>query len=141
MQSFYLHHINVLAGVVSTLAGHASAGSVDGTGSQAAFNLPVGITLNSAGDVFVGDYENFVVRKITSSGDDNIIDEFVFWSNMSITLGIPWLLCGVQVWSARMVCLRRGELMELGPWLDSTWCMTSRSPRMEWCTWLMEATI
>ena len=57
------------AGVVSTLAGSAGiAGSTDGTGSAARFNQPNGISVDSAGNVFVGDIFNHTIRKVTSAG-------------------------------------------------------------------------
>lgn len=57
------------AGVVSTLAGSPGVlGSADGTGSAARFNFPVGIAVDSSGNVFVADSKNFTIRKITSAG-------------------------------------------------------------------------
>ena len=57
------------SGVVTTLAGLAgNSGSTDGTGSAARFLFPQGVSVDSAGNVFVGDTNNYTVRKITSSG-------------------------------------------------------------------------
>ena len=57
------------AGAVSTLAGvSGSAGSQDGTGSGARFNEPLGVALDSAGNLYVADSANGVVRRITPSG-------------------------------------------------------------------------
>lgn len=57
------------AGSVSNLAGQALAtGSVDGTGNVARFNGPYGVIVDSAGNVYVGDTYNHLVRKITSGG-------------------------------------------------------------------------
>jgi hypothetical protein len=56
------------AGVVTTLAGNGSAGFVDATGSAARFNAPRGISVGSAGDVFVADTSNRVVRKVSAAG-------------------------------------------------------------------------
>lgn len=56
------------AGVVTTLAGAAQSGTVDGTGAAARFNLVNGITVDLAGNVYVGDYNNNSVRKITPAG-------------------------------------------------------------------------
>jgi hypothetical protein len=57
------------AGVVSTLAGSAgSAGSTDGTGSGARFNQPNGVSVDTAGNVFVSDIINHTIRKVTSAG-------------------------------------------------------------------------
>jgi sugar lactone lactonase YvrE len=59
-------------GVVSTLAGSTSGsyitGYVNGTGSNARFNLPEGIVFDETGNLYVADRGNFVIRKITSSG-------------------------------------------------------------------------
>jgi hypothetical protein len=56
-------------GVVTTLAGLANnSGSTDGTGSAARFNQPVGVAVDSAGNVFVAEYANQTIRKVTSAG-------------------------------------------------------------------------
>jgi kumamolisin len=56
-------------GSVSTLAGSAQvAGYLDGTGTAAQFDAPTGVTVDSAGNVYVADFGNNVVRKITSAG-------------------------------------------------------------------------
>ena len=57
------------AGVVTTLAGTAgSSGTTDATGSAARFNLPSGVAVDSAGNVFVGDNLSHTIRKVTSAG-------------------------------------------------------------------------
>lgn len=55
-------------GVVSTVAGSGNPGSVDGAGTNAQFWGPVGIAVDGASNVYVADYLNGTVRKITSSG-------------------------------------------------------------------------
>ena len=55
------------AGVVTTLAG-STAGYLDDIGAGAKFNYPVGIAVDGSGTVFVGDYLNYKIRKITSAG-------------------------------------------------------------------------
>jgi sugar lactone lactonase YvrE len=57
------------AGVVTTLAGSAGQiGSTDGSGSAARFNNPSGAAVDSAGNVYVADSENYTIRKITPAG-------------------------------------------------------------------------
>ena len=57
------------AGVVTTLAGLAgSSGSTDATGSAARFNYPSGVSVDTAGNVFVADRVNQTIRKVTSAG-------------------------------------------------------------------------
>ena len=55
-------------GAVSTLAGSATSGSLDGTGSAAQFNQPFGVAVDSSGNVYVAEWVGRKVRKITSSG-------------------------------------------------------------------------
>ena len=56
------------AGVVTTLAGTASPGFNNGAGNLASFNNPIGITIDNAGNLFVVDNENYVIREIIASG-------------------------------------------------------------------------
>jgi len=57
------------AGAVSTLAGLAgSSGSTDGTGGAARFKNPHGVAVDAAGNVYVGDKQNYTIRRITPAG-------------------------------------------------------------------------
>jgi hypothetical protein len=57
------------AGAVTTLAGKpGEAGDIDGPGSAARFNQPWQITADAAGNLFVADTENRLVRKVTAAG-------------------------------------------------------------------------
>ena len=54
------------SGYVSTFAGKTGLfGVVDGTGSEARFNGPVGVVIDSSGNLYVADS---AIRKVTSSG-------------------------------------------------------------------------
>ena len=56
-------------GTVSTLAGLAGhPGSADGIGSAARFNIPSGVAVDAAGNLFVVDSENDTIRMITPGG-------------------------------------------------------------------------
>ncbi len=56
-------------GIVATIAGIVgAAGYADGRGADARFDGPQKITLDSAGNLLVADYENCVIRKVTPDG-------------------------------------------------------------------------
>jgi streptogramin lyase len=56
-------------GGATTLAGTpAVGGRADGTGAAARFNFPMGIAADGAGNVYVADTDNNVIRKITPEG-------------------------------------------------------------------------
>ena len=56
-------------GTVTTLAGVAGqTGSADGPGGSARFNGPYAVAVDSAGNVYVSDYFNSTIRKITTGG-------------------------------------------------------------------------
>jgi sugar lactone lactonase YvrE len=59
------------AGIVTTLAGKADeVGSADGTGSAAQFDMPNGVAVDSAGNVYVADPRSHTIRKgIRSKAD------------------------------------------------------------------------
>ena len=61
------NEIRVIApnGIVTTLAGTTTPGSADGTGAGASFNNPSGVTLDASGNLYVGDFNNNEIRKIT----------------------------------------------------------------------------
>ncbi|HEY2584061.1 MAG TPA: NHL repeat-containing protein [Mucilaginibacter sp.] len=56
------------AGMVTTLAGSGIAGAIDSTGTAASFNGPSGLVVDAAGNVYVADTNNNLIRKITSAG-------------------------------------------------------------------------
>jgi sugar lactone lactonase YvrE len=54
--------------IVTTLAGSGTPGWLDGTGVAAKFFRPVGVAVDQAGNVFVGDLFNHRIRKISPAG-------------------------------------------------------------------------
>jgi len=51
--------------IVSTIAGSGVSGSADGTGNDASFHFPTGITADSARNLYVSDAANFTIRQLS----------------------------------------------------------------------------
>ncbi len=58
--------------VVSTLAGGTNGAYADGSGTNVGFNLPLGVAVDASGNVFVADYGNQRIRKVTAGGGTRI---------------------------------------------------------------------
>lgn len=58
------------SGEVTTIAGLAGVpGSIEGRGAQARFREPSGIDVDTSGNIYVADWGNSVIRRITPGGD------------------------------------------------------------------------
>jgi sugar lactone lactonase YvrE len=55
-------------GIVTTLAGTGSPGYVDGPGASAQFNAPSDLCADANGNIYVSDFQNQYIRKITPDG-------------------------------------------------------------------------
>jgi hypothetical protein len=62
------HRVNMMYknGAVTTIAGLGAAGKLDGPGLSAKFNAPIGIAIDSSGNLLIGEPGNFMVRKISA---------------------------------------------------------------------------
>lgn len=82
------------AGIVSTIAGsHGQAGVADGVGTAARFNLPLGLAMATDGNLYVADYGNATVRKITPDGTVS-----TFLGVAGICANVPGALPGKLAW-------------------------------------------
>ena len=55
-------------GVVSTLAGDGLIGAADGNGTASGFHSPWSLAVDGSGNLYIADFENHKIRKITSYG-------------------------------------------------------------------------
>jgi hypothetical protein len=62
-----IFNYEITPSVVSTLAG-SMGGFAEGTGTQAQFSLPQSLTIDSSGNLYVADFFNHKIRKITTTG-------------------------------------------------------------------------
>jgi hypothetical protein len=75
---------------VTTLAGQpGSYGSTDGTGGVARFNFPVGVTVDSAGVLYVVDPDNQNIRKITPVGTTCVVTTLAGDASIKDAFGNP----------------------------------------------------
>lgn len=73
------------AGVVTTLAGSPGfTGATNGTGSTVRFNQPRGLTIDGSGNLYVGDTDNYEIRKITPEG---VVSSFAGGGGQGTTAG------------------------------------------------------
>jgi gliding motility-associated-like protein len=64
-----IKRIDATTGVVTTVAGTGATGQTNGRYNASNFSGPIGITLDSFGNIYVADQNNNSIRKITPAGD------------------------------------------------------------------------
>ena len=62
-----IRKIVISTGAVTTLAGDGTTGSTNGTGTSAKFNIPISITIDNSGNLYLADSGNNIIRKIVIS--------------------------------------------------------------------------
>ena len=98
LTEFLSHHIRKItpAGVVTTFAGTNTSGSADGTPETARFNLPSGIFVNPAGNLFyVADVRNYSIRKIALGASTSETMAWTGWVNTTLNNACNWSPYGI----------------------------------------------
>ncbi|HSZ24538.1 MAG TPA: NHL repeat-containing protein [Cytophagaceae bacterium] len=72
-------------GVVTTVAGSGSYGKLNGIGTAASFWFPYGVVVDDSDNIYVGDHNNNLIRKINSSG---VVSTFAGTGTSGSTNGI-----------------------------------------------------
>lgn len=57
-----------MQGIVTTIAGNGATGNANGQGTSATFYFPRDLAVDPAGNIYVADRENRLIRKITTTG-------------------------------------------------------------------------
>ena len=70
----------VLSSRVSNYAGNGTVGNLNGPGSAASFNDPNGLAIDAAGNLYVSDASNYLIRKINT---DSTVSTFVGGGNVN----------------------------------------------------------
>ena len=80
------------SGVVSDLAGMGAVGAIDGAAASASFNYPTGLATDVSKNVYVADFYNSKIRKITQGGytiSPNLPAGLSFDSTTGVISGTP----------------------------------------------------
>ena len=75
-------------GSVTTIAGSGQQGLVDGPALDAQFDTPCGLAVDGAGNIFVADAGNGVIRKIDASGNVSTVELSPLGSYLLRPLGV-----------------------------------------------------
>eukprot|EP01124_Arcella_intermedia_P006813 TRINITY_DN14109_c0_g1_i1.p1 TRINITY_DN14109_c0_g1~~TRINITY_DN14109_c0_g1_i1.p1 ORF type:complete len:704 (+),score=191.81 TRINITY_DN14109_c0_g1_i1:61-2172(+) len=86
-----IRKIDPTTGIVSTIAGSGLEGYLDGDASNAKFDCPFGISMDKVGNLFIGDYINHRIRKLSLNGK---VETFAGDGNQGFNDGIPGTFSG-----------------------------------------------
>ncbi|MCD8739733.1 hypothetical protein LT679_03885 [Mucilaginibacter roseus] len=96
-------------GVVSTFAGNTAAGYINRTGTDASFNKPNAIAIDSEGNLFIAEAANHAIRKIDANG---VVSTVIGGPDNSDIVGDPTGLI-VDAQGNLYICDGAGRILKL----------------------------
>ncbi len=90
------------AGLVTTIAGQTTAGSIDGIGTAASFKAPNGIAFSNGGNGYIADEGNNTIRRVSLNGyeiNKALPAGLIFDSTTGIITGTPTVVFPVTTYT------------------------------------------
>lgn len=127
-------------GLVTTVAGNGTAGTTNGAATVASFNAPWGVVVDTLNNIYVGDGNNYTIRKITPAGIVSTysgINGMPGFSNGDITVATFNGITSLAYYRAAH-CLFAGDsynqiIRKIAPVTTTTITITSNSPTNTFC--------
>jgi sugar lactone lactonase YvrE len=71
-----IRKINASTGIISTVAGNGTSGYTGdgGAATKAELNQPLGVAVDSSGNLYIADSANYAIRKVDTSGDISTLE-------------------------------------------------------------------
>lgn len=66
--------VDLMVGIVNTIAGKGASGCSDGVGTKATFNMPMRIAIDDEENLYISDCGNHRIRKISKQGIIEIVN-------------------------------------------------------------------
>jgi hypothetical protein len=92
---------------VTTFAGSGASDFLDGTGTNAAFRNQLGVAVDASGTIYIADYNNQRIRKLSTSGGAPLILRLHFSVSTRVRIRAwscnNWCACVLSAWVSERV--------------------------------------
>ena len=69
VENHRVRKVDIITGIITTVAGGGNSGLGDGgNGKKAQLNMPIGVTVDDTGNLYILDFANYRVRKVDTNG-------------------------------------------------------------------------